>query len=88
MGAAAASADEEAAGLYRRQQRPAEQGLEAMLVYDRATASRMGITPQSIDNTLYQAFGQAPVSTMYTPAQPILRGDGSRAAILAKPGRD
>jgi multidrug efflux pump len=27
----------------------------------------MGITPQSIDNTLYQAFGQAPVSTMYTP---------------------
>jgi multidrug efflux pump len=43
------------------------QGLQASLVYDRATASRMGITPQSIDSTLYQAFGQAPVSTMYTP---------------------
>ncbi len=43
------------------------QGLQASLVYDRATASRMRITPQSIDNTLYQAFGQAPVSTMYTP---------------------
>ena len=43
------------------------QGLQASLVYDRATASRMGITPQVIDNTLYQAFGQAPVSTMYTP---------------------
>jgi multidrug efflux pump len=42
-------------------------GLQASLVYDRATASRMGITPQAIDNTLYQAFGQAPVSTMYTP---------------------
>jgi multidrug efflux pump subunit AcrB len=27
----------------------------------------MSITPQNIDNTLYQAFGQAPVSTMYTP---------------------
>jgi multidrug efflux pump len=43
------------------------QGLQASLVYDRSTASRLGITPQSIDNTLYQAFGQAPVSTMYTP---------------------
>jgi multidrug efflux pump len=43
------------------------QGLQASLVYDRATASRLGITPQVIDNTLYQAFGQAPVSTMYTP---------------------
>jgi len=42
-------------------------GLQATLVYDRQTASRMGITPQAIDNTLYQAFGQAPVSTMYTP---------------------
>jgi len=41
-------------------------GLQASLVYDRPTASRMGITPQSIDNTLYLAFGQAQVSTMYT----------------------
>lgn len=43
------------------------QGLQATLVYDRQTASRMGITPQNIDNTLYQAFGQAPVSTIFTP---------------------
>jgi multidrug efflux pump len=43
------------------------QGLQATLNYDRPTASRLGITPQSIDSTLYQAFGQAPVSTMYTP---------------------
>jgi multidrug efflux pump len=42
-------------------------GLEAFLTYDRQTAARMGITPQMIDQTLYQAFGQALVSTMYTP---------------------
>ncbi|HEY4763195.1 MAG TPA: multidrug efflux RND transporter permease subunit [Candidatus Sulfotelmatobacter sp.] len=42
-------------------------GLEASLVYDRTTASRMQITPQLIDSTLYDAFGQALVSTMYTP---------------------
>ncbi|HEV7966678.1 MAG TPA: multidrug efflux RND transporter permease subunit [Candidatus Acidoferrales bacterium] len=43
------------------------QGLQATLTYDRVTASRLLITPQTIDSTLYQAFGQAPVSTMYTP---------------------
>ena len=42
-------------------------GLQASLVIDRATASRLGITPQMIDNTLYDAFGQRQVSTMYTP---------------------
>jgi multidrug efflux pump len=41
-------------------------GLQARLVYDRPTASRMGITPQLMDNTLYSAFGQSLVSTMYT----------------------
>jgi multidrug efflux pump len=41
------------------------EGLQSSLVYDRATASRMGITPQMIDNTLYDAFGQAEVSTIY-----------------------
>src|SRR5262249_2288908 len=41
-------------------------GLQASLVIDRATASRLGITPQAIDNTLYDAFGQRQVSTMYT----------------------
>jgi multidrug efflux pump len=41
-------------------------GLQAMLTYDRDTASRLGLTPQSIDNSLYEAFGQAQVSTMYT----------------------
>ena len=41
-------------------------GLQAMLTYDRETASRLGITPQMLDNALYEAFGQAQVSTMYT----------------------
>ncbi len=41
-------------------------GLEASLIYDRATMSRLGITPQLMDSSLYQAFGQAQVSTMYT----------------------
>ncbi len=42
-------------------------GLQASLVIDRATAARLGVTPQMIDDTLYDAFGQRPVSTMYTP---------------------
>src|SRR5439155_15975337 len=41
-------------------------GLEAALVIDRDTAARLGITPQMIDDTLYDAFGQRQVSTMYT----------------------
>ena len=41
-------------------------GLQASLVIDRDTASRLGITPQMIDDTLYDAFGQRQVSTMYT----------------------
>jgi multidrug efflux pump len=41
-------------------------GLQANLTYDRATASRLGITPQMLDNSLYEAFGQSQVSTMYT----------------------
>src|SRR5271155_4029120 len=41
-------------------------GLEAHLVIDRNTASRLGITPQMIDDTLYDAFGQRQVSTIYT----------------------
>ena len=41
-------------------------GLEANLVIDRDTASRLGITPQNIDDTLDDAFGQRQVSTMFT----------------------
>ncbi|PYV40731.1 MAG: multidrug transporter subunit MdtC [Acidobacteria bacterium] len=41
-------------------------GLEATLAIDRDTASRLGITTQMIDDTLYDAFGQRLVSTLYT----------------------
>jgi multidrug efflux pump len=41
-------------------------GLQATLVIDRSTASRFGITPAMIDNTLYDAFGQRQVSIMFT----------------------
>jgi multidrug efflux pump len=44
-----------------------DQGLEAQLVIDRDTASRMGVAAQDIDNALYDAFGQRQVSTMYRP---------------------
>ncbi len=43
-----------------------DKGLAANLVIDRATAGRFGITPQMIDQVLYDAFGQRQVSTMYT----------------------
>jgi multidrug efflux pump len=41
-------------------------GLQASVIIDRDTASRLGLTLQDIDATLYDAFGQRPVSTMYT----------------------
>ena len=41
-------------------------GLRADVVIDRDTASRLGVSPSAIDNTLYDAFGQRQVSTIYT----------------------
>jgi len=41
-------------------------GLQAHLVIDRDTASRLGVTPQNIDDTLDDAFGQRQVSTIFT----------------------
>jgi multidrug efflux pump len=43
-----------------------DQGLQLRLVIDRDTASRLGITPQMIDDALYDAFGQRQISTMFT----------------------
>jgi multidrug efflux pump len=43
-----------------------DQGLQVHLTIDRATASRLGITPQLIDDTLYDAYGQRQVSTIFT----------------------
>jgi len=41
-------------------------GLQTLVTYDRPTAARLGLTPQLLDNSLYDAFGQAEVSTIYT----------------------
>jgi len=41
-------------------------GLAVYLAIDRVTASRLGIAPSTIDNTLYDAFGQRQINTMYT----------------------
>ena len=42
------------------------QGIQARLVFDRPTASRFGISASAIDQTLYDAYGQREVSTMFT----------------------
>jgi multidrug efflux pump len=44
-----------------------ERGLAVTLIVDRATASRLGITQQMVDDALYDAFGQRQVSTIYAP---------------------
>jgi multidrug efflux pump len=43
-----------------------DRGLQAMVDYDRRTAARFNISPQLIDDVLYDAFGQRQVSTMYS----------------------
>jgi multidrug efflux pump len=43
-----------------------DKGLQTSLDIDRSTASRLGISPQNIDDTLYDAFGQRLISTMFT----------------------
>jgi multidrug efflux pump len=41
-------------------------GLEELMTYDRVTAARLGLTAQSLDSALYEAFGQSEVSIIYT----------------------
>ncbi len=56
------------------------QGLAVDLVIDRATAARFGITPATVDNALYDSFGQRIVSTIYTQSNQyrvILEADPS-----------
>jgi multidrug efflux pump len=45
-----------------------DQGLQMYVDIDRASASRMGVTPAAIDNALYDAYGQRLVSTIFTQA--------------------
>ena len=44
-----------------------DRGQQSLIVFDRSTASRLGLSPQLIDDTLYDAFGQRQVSILYTP---------------------
>ena len=44
----------------------AENGLSAYILIDRSTAGRFGITPATVDNALYDSFGQRIVSTIFT----------------------
>jgi multidrug efflux pump len=70
-------------------------GLEAGLMVDRVQAGRFGITPQAIDNTLYDAFGQRQVGLIYLPlsyskvvleVDPKYQSDPSSFASLYVPG--
>ena len=62
-------------------------GLQAALVIDRDTASRLGILPQAIDETLYDAFGQRQVSTIYTPLNQYHVVLEVAPRVPAEPGR-
>jgi multidrug efflux pump len=55
-------------------------GLQAQVVIDRGTAARFGITPQMVDDALYDAFGQRQVSTMFTQLNQY------RVVLESKPG--
>jgi len=44
-----------------------DKGQQSLVIFDRLTASRLGLSPQLIDDTLYDAFGQRQVSILYTP---------------------
>ena len=57
-----------------------DQGLRLSIAIDRSTASRLGITPQLIDDTLYDAFGQRQVSTIFTQLNQY------RVILAVKPG--
>ncbi len=62
------------------------QGRAVDLVIDRATAARFGITPASVDNALYDAFGQRIISTIYTQSNQyrvIMEADPSMQRTLA-----
>jgi multidrug efflux pump len=55
-------------------------GLQVRITLDRTTASRLGITPQMLDDALYDAFGQRQISTMFTQLNQY------RVVLEARPG--
>jgi multidrug efflux pump len=63
-----------------------QQGLTVNLVIDRSNAARFGITPATVDNALYDLFGQRIISTIYSQSNQyrvIMEADPSLAASLA-----
>ena len=62
-------------------------GLRSSLELDRDTASRLGLSTSTIDNTLYDAFGQRQVSIMFTQLKPVPRHPRGRAGVPAGSGR-
>jgi len=67
----------------------AENGLSAYVLIDRATAGRFGITPATVDNALYDSFGQRIISTMFTQTNQnrvILEADPSYQQSLSSFG--
>ena len=61
-------------------------GLQAHVVLDRTTASRLGITPQMLDNGLYDSFGQRQVSTMFTELNQYRVVLEAQPSFQARPG--
>ena len=70
-------------------------GLTAFITLDRATGARFSITPQTIDNALYDSFGQRQISTIYTQsnqyriileADPAFQSDLSNLSQIYLPG--
>jgi multidrug efflux pump len=63
-----------------------QQGLDVDLVINRQSAARYGITPATVDNALYDLFGQRIISTIYTQSNQyrvIMEGDASLQTSLA-----
>ena len=58
-------------------------GLAAYVTIDRATAARFGITPATVDNALYDAFGQRIVSTIFTQSNQYRDHPGSQSRLAA-----
>ena len=63
-----------------------DKGLQTSLVIDRDTASRLGVTPQPDRRDAERPVRPAPGLDHLQPAQPVPRGHGGGARVLAEPG--
>ena len=62
-----------------------DDGLRMNVDIDRELAGRLGVSLQTVNDTLNDAFGQRQISTIYAPGQPISRDPGGDAGISARP---